>query len=152
MVVKHYVMSVNDICHLSGCSTVSLFVNLSVWYFNLSWLSILILIQLLVAMWPASWQPQLFCYSTEHSWRKQAVVHLVRLVTFVFYPLVLSFHHLMYFVCYCKWTSFWHVYVLERYNICMVRCDAQREWHVTGSALSWRIVLSRCDVITIMLW
>ena len=34
----------------------------------------------------------------------------------------------------------------------MVRCDAQREKHVTGSALSWRIVLSRCDVITIMLW
>jgi hypothetical protein len=34
----------------------------------------------------------------------------------------------------------------------MVRCDAQREWHVTGSALSWRIVLSRCDVITVMLW
>jgi len=24
--------------------------------------------------------------------------------------------------------------------------------HVTGSALSWRVVLSRCDVITIMLW
>jgi hypothetical protein len=48
-------------------------------------------------------------------------------------------------------TSF-HVYVLEWYDICMVRCDAQREWHVTGSALSWRIVLSRCDVITIMLW
>ena len=23
---------------------------------------------------------------------------------------------------------------------------------MTGSALSWRIVLSRCDVITIMLW
>jgi len=48
-------------------------------------------------------------------------------------------------------TSF-HVYVLERYDICMVRCDAQREWHVTGSALSWRIVLSLCDVITIMIW
>ena len=48
-------------------------------------------------------------------------------------------------------TSF-HIYVLERYDICMVRCDAQSEWHVTGSALSWRIVLSRCDVITIMLW
>ena len=48
-------------------------------------------------------------------------------------------------------TSF-HVYVLERYDICMVRCDAQREWHVTGSALSWSIVLSRCDVITVMLW
>ena len=48
-------------------------------------------------------------------------------------------------------TSF-HVYVLERYDICMVRRDAQREKHVTGSALSWRIVLSRCDVITIMLW
>jgi len=47
--------------------------------------------------------------------------------------------------------SMWsfHVYVLERYDICMVRCDAQREWHVTGSALSWRIVLSRCDVITV---
>ena len=27
-----------------------------------------------------------------------------------------------------------------------------REWQVTGSALSWRIVLSRCDVISIMLW
>jgi hypothetical protein len=48
-------------------------------------------------------------------------------------------------------TSF-HVYVLERYDICMVWCDAQREWHVTGSALSWCIVLSCCDVITIMLW
>ena len=34
----------------------------------------------------------------------------------------------------------------------MVRYDAQREWHVTRSALSWRIVLSCCDVITIMLW
>ena len=45
-------------------------------------------------------------------------------------------------------TSF-HVYVLEWYDICMVRCDAQREWHVTGSALSWRIVLSRCDIITL---
>jgi hypothetical protein len=48
-------------------------------------------------------------------------------------------------------TSF-HVYVLERYDICMVRCDTQREWHVTGSALSWRIVLSHCDITTIMLW
>jgi hypothetical protein len=45
-------------------------------------------------------------------------------------------------------TSF-HVYVLQRYDICMVRCDVQREWHVTRSALSWRIVLSRCDVITV---
>jgi len=42
-----------------------------------------------------------------------------------------------------------HVYVLERYDICMVRCHTQHEWHVTGSSLSWRIVLSRCDVITV---
>ena len=45
--------------------------------------------------------------------------------------------------------TLFHVYVLQRYDICMLWCDAQREWHVTGSALSWRIVLSCCDVITV---
>ena len=37
-------------------------------------------------------------------------------------------------------------------NECIDVQFSYREWHVTGSALSWRIVLSRRDVITITLW
>jgi len=37
-------------------------------------------------------------------------------------------------------------------NECIDVQFSYRKLHVTGSALSWRIVLSRCDVITITLW